>query len=155
MSKVKPIPDGYHTATPYLVVDGAAAALEYYAKAFGATELHRLPGPDGKIGHCEFKIGNSIIMMADEHPGMGAHGPKKFGGSPITIMIYVDDVDTVFNRAIAAGGTVERPVENKFYGDRAGGVIDPFGHKWYIATHVEDVSPEEMAKRMEKMGEAG
>ncbi len=151
MSKVKPIPDGYHTATPYLVVDGAAAALDYYTKAFGATELHRLPGPEGKIGHCEFKIGDSIIMMADEHPGMGAHGPKKFGGSPITIMLYVEDVDTVFNRAIAAGGTVERPVENKFYGDRAGGVIDPFGHKWYIATHVEDVSPEEMAKRMEKM----
>ena len=155
MSKVSYIPDGYHTATPYLIVNGAAAALNYYTKAFGATETFRMPGPDGKIGHCEFKIGNSIFMMADEHPERGAYGPKSIGGSPISIMLYVEDVDAMFDRAIAGGGTVERPIENKFYGDRAGGVFDPFGHIWYISTHIEDVSPEELNKRLAAMGQGG
>ena len=154
MSQVKPIPDGYHTATPYLIVNGAADALSFYTKAFGATELFRMPGPGGKIGHCEFKIGNSIFMMADEHPEMGARGPQSYGGSPISIMLYVEDVDAVYNRAVAAGATIERPLENKFYGDRAGGVIDPFGHKWYIATHKEDVAPDEMARRLAALGQA-
>lgn len=148
MSSVKPIPEGYHTATPYLIVDGAANALDFYAKAFGAKEMFRMPGPDGKIGHSEFKIGDSIFMMADEHPQMGARGPKAYGGSPISIMLYVEDVDIVFNRAIAAGASVERPVEDKFYGDRAGGLYDPFGHRWYIATHKEDVAPSELQRRM-------
>src|SRR5438270_813920 len=115
MNPVKPIPDGYHTATPYLIVNGASEALDFYKKAFGATELFRMAGPGGKIGHAEFKVGNSIMMIADEAPQMDARGPKTLGGSPISIMLYVEDVDAVFNRAIAAGATVERPIENKFY----------------------------------------
>ena len=146
-NKVKPVPEGYHTATPYLIIKGAAAALEFYKKAFGATELLRMPKPDGRIGHAEIKIGDSIIMLADEFPEIGARGPESYGGSPITIMLYVADVDAVFNRAVAAGAKVERPVANQFYGDRTGGIIDPFGHKWYLATHVEDVPPEELVRR--------
>jgi PhnB protein len=155
MTAVKPIPEGYHTATPYLIVDGAAAALDFYKVAFGATELFRMPTPGGKIGHAEFKVGDSIFMMADEHPAMGAYGPKEYDGSPISIMLYVEDVDAMYNRAIAAGATIERPIENKFYGDLAGGIIDPFGHKWFIATHIEDVAPDEMTKRMAAQGQAG
>lgn len=151
MAKVRPIPEGYHTATPYLVVEGAAKALEFYTKAFAATELFRLPGAGGKVGHCEFKIGDSIFMMADEHPEMNARGPKSFGGSPISIMIYVEDSDRVFQQAVAAGAAVERPMEDKFYGDRAGSVIDPFGHRWHISTHVEDVAPDEIERRMAKL----
>ena len=146
-SKVKPIQEGYHAVTPYLIVNGGAKAIDFYKKAFGATELFRLAQPDGKIGHAEIKIGDSPIMLADEAPQMGAKSPQSFGGSPVGIHLYVEDVDKVFNQAIAAGAKVERPVEDKFYGDRAGGIIDPFGHRWYISTHKEDVPPEELEKR--------
>ena len=146
-SKVKPIPEGYHAVTPYLIVNGGAKAIDFYKKAFGAMELFRMAQPDGKIGHAEIKIGDSPIMLADEAPAMDAKSPQSFGGSPVGIHLYVEDVDKVFNQAIAAGSKVERPVEDKFYGDRAGGVIDPFGHRWYISTHKEDVPPEELEKR--------
>ena len=145
---VKPIPDGYHTATPYLIIRGAGDAIEFYKKAFGATELFRFPTPDGKIGHAEIKIGDSPIMLADESPEMGYKSPQSLGGSPISIMIYVADVDTVFKQAIAAGGKEQRPVKDQFYGDRSGTLEDPFGHVWHVATHKEDVSPEEMERRM-------
>jgi PhnB protein len=151
-NKVKPIPEGYHTATPYLIVRDAARAIEFYKKAFGATELMRMPGPGGKIGHAEIKIGDSPIMLADEVPGMGFRSPESLGGSPISILLYVEDVDVVFNEALAAGAKVQRPVADQFYGDRTGGVTDPFGHVWYIATHKEDVSPEEMKKRAAAAG---
>ncbi len=144
---VKPIPDGYHTVTPYLIINGAADAIEFYKKAFGATELFRMPQPDGKIGHAEIKIGDSPIMLADEFPEMKYFGPKTLGGSAVSILIYVEDVDSVFTQAIAAGGEQQRPVEDKFYGDRGGSLVDPFGHVWHIATHTEDVSPDEMEKR--------
>jgi PhnB protein len=150
---VKPIPEGYHTVTSYLIIDGAADAIEYYKKAFGATELFRFPTPDGKIGHAEIKIGDSPIMLADAYPDMGYNGPKTLNGSPVSLMIYIDDVDTVFNRAVDAGGTVKEAVSNKFYGDRMGTVIDPFGHVWHIATHKEDLSVDEMKKRAQ--GAAG
>jgi PhnB protein len=148
---VKPVPDGYHTATPYIICRGAAKAIEFYKQAFGATETMRLAGPGGRIGHAEIRIGDSTIMLADEHPEMGAKSPQTIGGTATSILLYVADVDAVFQRAIAAGATVERPVEDKFYGDRMGGVIDPFGHKWYIGTHKEDVSPEEIARRAAAM----
>ena len=143
----KPIPDGYHTATPYLVVQNAASAIEFYKKAFGAEELMRLASPDGKIGHAEIKIGDSPIMLADEYPEMGYRGPRALGGSPVSIMLYVEDVDARFNQAVAAGAKVVRPVMDQFYGDRSGNIEDPFGHVWTIATHKEDVSPEEIEKR--------
>jgi PhnB protein len=146
-SKAKSIPDGYHTATPYLIVKNAAPAIEFYKKAFGATELLRMTQPDGRIGHAEIRIGDSPIMLADEFPEMGAKSPESFGGSPVSIMLYVEDVDTVFKQAVEAGAKVTRPVKDQFYGDRSGGVTDPFGHQWHIATHKEDVSPEEMHKR--------
>jgi PhnB protein len=145
---VKPIPDGYHTATPYLIVSGAAGAIDFYKTAFGATELFRMPMPNGKIGHAEIKIGNSIIMLADESPEMGARGPKTIGGTASSILLYVEDVDARFNKAIAAGGKVLRPLKNQFYGDRSGTLEDPFGHTWHIGTHIEDVPPDEMHKRM-------
>ena len=151
-NKVKPIPEGYHTATPYLIVKDAARAIEFYKKAFGATELMRMPGPGGKIGHAEIKIGDSPIMLADEVPGMGFRSPESLGGSPISILLYVEDVDVVFSEALDAGAKVQRPVADQFYGDRTGGVTDPFGHVWYIATHKEDVSPEEMKKRAAAAG---
>jgi PhnB protein len=141
---VKFIPDGYHTATPYLIVKGAGRALDFYKTAFGATELMRFADPGGKIGHAEIKIGNSIIMLADEHPEMGFRGPQSLGGSPVGLLLYFEDVDAVFDRAIAAGASVFRPVKDQFYGDRSGTLTDPFGHVWTIATHVKDVSPEEM-----------
>ncbi len=144
---VKPIPDGYHTATPYLIIRGAGDAIEFYKKAFGATELFRFPTPDGKIGHAEIKIGDSPIMMADEYPEMGYNGPQTLGGSPVSVMIYVEDVDTVFNRAVDAGATVKEAVQDKFYGDRIGTLVDPFGHVWHVSTHKEDISMEEMEKR--------
>jgi PhnB protein len=146
-TKVKPIPDGYHAVTPYLVVDGAVAAIEFYKKAFGATEVMRFDAPGGKVGHAELQIGDSRIMLADEHPEMGARGPQSFGGSPISILLYMVDVDAVVARAIAAGATLHRAVADQFYGDRSGGVKDPFGHIWFVATHIEDVSLEEMQKR--------
>jgi PhnB protein len=148
---VKPVPDGYHTATPYIICRGAAKAIDFYKQAFGAEELMRLAGPDGKIGHAEIRIGDSPIMLADEHPEMGAVSPQSIGGTAVGILLYVPDVDAVFRRAIAAGATVERPVEDKFYGDRMGGVIDPFGHRWYIGTHKEDLSTEEVTRRAAAM----
>ena len=146
-NQVKPIPDGYHTVTPYLIVKGAAEAIEFYKKAFGATELFRMPQPDGKIGHAEIRIGDSPIMLADEFPEMKYLSAQTLGGTPVSILLYVPDVDSVFNQAIAAGGEEQRPVEDKFYGDRGGSLVDPFGHVWHIATHTEDVTPEEMEKR--------
>ncbi len=143
----RPIPEGYHTATPYLIVKGAAEALEYYKKAFGARETMRFAAPGGKIGHAEIRIGDSAIMLADEHPDMGYRGPQSIGGTPVSILLYVEDVDRWFERAIAAGGKVMRPVAEQFYGDRTGTLTDPFGHVWSISTHVEDVSPEEMHRR--------
>src|SRR5258708_38903852 len=145
--KVNPIPEGYHSVTPYLIVDGGAKALDFYKKAFGAKEIMRMPGPDGKIGHAEIKIGDSHIMLADEHPQMGYRGPKSVGGTPVALMVYVEDVDKVAAQATAAGAKVLEAVQDKFYGDRMGTVEDPFGHKWHIATHKEDVSPDEMEKR--------
>ncbi len=151
-SRVKPIPEGYHTATPYLIIKGAARAIEFYKKAFGATELMRMAQPDGRIGHAEIRIGNSPIMLADEVPEMGHRSPQSLGGSPVSILLYVEDVDALFNQAVSAGAKVERPVQDQFYGDRTGGVTDPFGHVWCIATHKEDVSPEEMRKRAAAAG---
>ncbi|HEV7473188.1 MAG TPA: VOC family protein [Pyrinomonadaceae bacterium] len=144
---VKPIPDGYHTATPYLIVNGAAAAIEFYKSAFGATELFRFPAPDGKIGHAEIKIGDSPIMLADEYADMGYKGPLALGGSAVSLMLYVQEVDTVFQQALDAGATAKEAVSDKFYGDRMGTVVDPFGHVWHLATHKEDVSIEEMQSR--------
>jgi PhnB protein len=146
---VKAIPDGYHSVTPYLIVRGAARALEFYQKAFGARELMRLPGPEGKLGHAEMQVGDSRVMLADEHPGMGAVSPQGLGGTPVGLCIYVEDVDAVFDRAVSAGAKVVRAVQDQFYGDRSGTVEDPFGHKWTIATHKEDVSPEELQRRMQ------
>ncbi len=151
-NEVKPIPEGYHTVTPYLIIRNAASAIDFYKKAFGAIELFRMPQPDGKIGHAEIKIGDSPIMLSDEHPDLGYKSPQTLGGSPVSILLYVDDVDSVFNQAIAAGGKIDKPVEDKFYGDRSGSLTDPFGHLWHIATHTEDVSPEEMEKRAAAAG---
>jgi len=146
-SKVNPIPDGYHTVTPYLIIKGAAAAIDFYKRAFGAVELFRMGGPEGKVGHAEIKIGDSPIMLADENPEMEALSPQTIGGTPFSIMLYVEDVDAMFKQAIAAGGEQIRPVADQFYGDRTGGLKDPFGFQWWIATHVEDVPPEELERR--------
>jgi len=145
--KVNPIPEGYHSVTPYIIVGGAARAIEFYKQAFGATELFRMDGPDGQVGHAEIKIGDSHIMLADEHPQMGARGPQTIGGSPVSLMLYVEDVDATVERAVEAGAKLKRPVADQFYGDRTGGIEDPFGHVWYVATHVEDVPHEELQKR--------
>jgi PhnB protein len=145
---VKAIPDGYHAVTPYLIIKGATAALDFYKNVFGAVELMRFPAPGGKIGHAEIRIGDSPVMLADEHPERGFVSPKTIGGTPVSIMLYVDNVDAVFGRAVAAGAKVEQPVKDQFYGDRTGTIEDPFGHKWTIGTHTEDVSPEEMQRRM-------
>jgi PhnB protein len=150
---VQAIPEGYYSVTPYLVINGAAEAIAFYTRAFGGSELFRMDVPGGKIGHAEMQIGNSRIMLADEHPQMGHVGPKSLGGTPVSLLLYVDDVDRVYQQAIDAGATSMRPVEDQFYGDRSGMVTDPFGHIWSIATHVEDVSPEEMQRRMEAMGQ--
>ncbi|MBA3314143.1 MAG: VOC family protein [Planctomycetota bacterium] len=146
---VKPIPEGYHSVTPYLIVKGAAQALEFYKRAFGAVETVRLDGPDGMLAHAEFKIGDSHVMLSDEWPHMDALGPVSRGGTSVGLAVYTEDCDAMFDRAVAAGGTAVRPVQNQFYGDRSGTLKDPFGHQWTIATHVEDVSPEEMQSRME------
>ena len=151
MADMKPIPDGYPQVTPYLIVDGAQAAIEFYTKVFGARERMRLPGPDGKLGHAELELGNSLIMLADEHPDMGVLGPKSIGGTPVTISVYVEDVDAVFEAALSTGATELRGPENQFYGDRSGQFEDPFGHRWSVATHVEDVPPDEMEKRAAAM----
>ncbi len=145
---VRPIPEGYSSVTPYLIVRGAARAIDFYKQAFGATELMRFPMPDGRVGHAEIKIGNAPVMLADEFPEMGVRSPESIGGSATGLLLYVEDVDAQFQQAVAAGATVERPVKDQFYGDRSGTVIDPFGHKWTLATHKEDVSLEEMRRRM-------
>jgi PhnB protein len=147
MAKVKPIPDGYPRVTPYLIIDGGAKALDFYKKVFGAKEKMRMPGPGGKIGHAEITIGESMIMLADEHPDMGARAPHAYGGTAVSLMVYVDNVDSTVKTALAEGAKLTRPVENQFYGDRLGTIQDPFGHQWHVATHVEDVPPDEMAKR--------
>ena len=146
-------PVGYHSVTPYLIVDNAAKALEFYQKALNAKELYRLPVPGDKggqkISHAEIRIGDSQLMLSDEYPEMDALGPKSLGGTPASFLIYVDDVDKAFDQAVKAGGKALQPVENQFWGDRTGTLVDPFGHKWTLGTHVEDVSPKEMQKRME------
>jgi PhnB protein len=146
---VKPIPDEYPRVTPYLIVDGAGAAIDFYRSVFGATERGRMPAPGDKIGHAELEIGDSLVMLADESPEMGAAGPRSVGGTPVTLLVYVEDVDSVFDRAVQAGAKPLAAVEDKFYGDRSGQFEDPFGHRWSVASHVEDVPPDEMTKRME------
>jgi PhnB protein len=146
-NKVKAIPEGHEGATPYLCIQGAAAAIDFYKTAFGATETMRMAGPDGKIGHAEIQIGKARLMLADEHPEIGFLSPRTLGGSPVTIHIYVEDVDALAAQAAAAGAKVMRAVADQFYGDRAGQFEDPFGHVWYFATHKEDLSPEEIQKR--------
>ncbi len=148
---VKPIPEGYHSVTPYLTVKGAAKALEFYKRSFGATEVMRMDGPNGTISHAEIKIGDSHVMLSDEFPEKGMRSPESYGGTPVGIMIYVPDVDGVHGKAVANGAKVEQAPENQFYGDRSSCVVDPFGHRWFISTHVEDVSMEEMEKRMAAM----
>jgi PhnB protein len=147
MSPVKPKPDGYHTATPYLIIKDAASALEFYKRAFGATELMRMTDPAGKISHAEIKIGDSPIMIGEESLERGARSPESLGGSPVSLFLYVDDVDALSQQAIAAGAKVVMPVQDQFWGDRYGTLADPFGHVWGVATHKEDVSPEEIGKR--------
>ncbi len=146
---VKPIPDGYHSVTPYLIVDDAKGALDFYQRAFGAEEKFRMPMGD-RIGHAEIKIGDSCVMLADEFPDMGHLGPKSRGGPTASLMVYVPDVDAAFRKAIEAGATQQRPVEDQFWGDRMGTLSDPFGHQWTLATHVKEVPPEEMQQRMEE-----
>jgi PhnB protein len=148
---VKPIPDGYTTVTPYLYIKGAAQALDFYKKAFDAVELFRMADPSGRIGHAEIQIGNARIMLADEHPEMGVLSPLSLGGASSSILLYVENVDARFAQAVAAGGTALRPLTDQFYGDRSGSLKDPFGHQWTIATHVEDVSPEEIERRIAAM----
>jgi PhnB protein len=143
----KAIPDDYQRVTPYLYVDGAGSAIDFYCSALGARERMRMPAPDGKIGHAELEIGDSVIMLADANPDMDVRSPRSVGGTPVALHVYVDDVDSVFGRAVEAGAKQLRPVENQFYGDRSGMFEDPFGHRWNVATHVEDVTPEEMTKR--------
>jgi PhnB protein len=146
-SNVKPIPDGYQAVAPYLIIRGAARALEFYRDALGATERLRLDMPGGKIGHAEIEIGGSVIMLADEFPEMDCRSPETIGGSPVTLHLYVTDADAVVARAVAQGAKVTRPVKNQFYGDRSGMIIDPFGHTWNVATHIEDLTPEEIRRR--------
>jgi PhnB protein len=146
---VKPIPDGYHSVTPYLIVSDGNAAIAFYKQAFGAVERMRMEGPSGKLGHAEIQIGGATIMLADEFPQMGAVGPQTLGGTPVGLLMYVEDVDTSAKRIVAAGAKTLRPVQDQFYGDRSGTFEDPFGHKWTIATRVEDVSPDEMHRRSE------
>ena len=151
MATAKPIPEGYRQVTPYLCVDGASAAIDFYVEVFGATERMRMPEAEGKIGHAELQIGDSVIMLADEFPEMDARGPRTVGGTPVTVHVYVEDVDSVFDRAVQAGAKALRPVEDRFYGDRSGQFEDPFGHRWDVATHVEDVPPDEVAQRAAAM----
>jgi len=145
---VSPIPAGYSSITPYLMISGAGDAIDFYTRAFDAREIMRLPGPGGAVMHAEIQIGDSIIMLAEECPDQGTQGPKSLGGTPVGICLYVEDVDAQLEKALAAGATVTRPIQDQFYGDRSVTVDDPFGHQWTIATHVEDVSPEEMERRM-------
>ena len=155
MADVNPIPDGYPRVSAYLSVNGAADAIEFYRKVLGAEERLRMPGPDGKVGHAELQIGDSVVMLADEFPDMGPPSPTTVGGSPVTLMVYVEDVDKTFGTALGAGATETRAVEDQFYGDRSGQFEDPFGHRWIVATHVEDVPPGEMEKRAAQAMSAG
>ena len=148
MAKVRPTPEGYHTITPYLQINGAAKAIDWYSKAFGAKEFMRMDGPDGKVGHAELRIGDSVVMLADNTEG----APSARGGTTVTFVLYVDDVDTAFKKAIDLGAKQVMPVEDKFYGDRMGTLVDPFGHVWHLATHKEDLSPAEMKKRAQAQG---
>jgi PhnB protein len=149
-NRANPIPKGYHSVTPYLTVNDAARAIDFYQRAFGAQEVMRMDGPNGKIGHAEIKIGDSIVMLADEMPGMGARSPLSLGGTTAGVMLYVENADTVFNQAVSAGAQVESPLADMFWGDRYGRLKDPFGHSWSVATHIEDVAPAEMSKRMQE-----
>lgn len=153
MSKVPHVPKGYQAVTPYLIIKGAAQAIDYYKNVFGATELFRMDGPDGKVGHAELQIGDSHIMLADENPSMGTGhaSAATIGGSPVSLYLYLPDVDAVVDRAVAEGAKILKPVQDQFYGDRSGFIQDPFGHLWGVATHVEDVSPEEMEERAKKL----
>ena len=148
-AKVNPIPDGYRTVTPYLIVRGVAKAIDFYSKAFGAKEVVRMPGPDGGIAHAEIKIGDSMVMMADENPAWGVRSPQALDGTPVGIFLYVPDVDATFKQALDAGATATMPLTDMFWGDRYGKLRDPFGHEWSVATHIEDVPMDEMAKRQE------
>jgi PhnB protein len=147
MPNVKPIPEGYHSVTPYLYTRNAAAAIEFYKKVFGAKEILRMPGPDGQIMHAEIEVGNSRIMLADENPQLSALGPLSLGGCSSSLYVYLADVDAVVQKAEAAGATLTRPVKDQFYGDRSGAFTDPSGYTWFVATHIEDVTPEEVGKR--------
>ncbi|MFD7256402.1 VOC family protein [Streptomyces sp. NPDC059874] len=147
---VQPIPEGYPRVTPYLCIDGASAAIEFYVTVLGARERMRMAAPDGRIGHAELELGNSVIMLADEYPGMGFRSPKAMGGTPVTLHVYVEDVDAVFAKALTKGATEVSAVKDEFYGDRTGQFEDPFGHRWNVATHIEDVPPAEMEKRSEE-----
>jgi PhnB protein len=149
------IPEGYPRLTPYLIVDGASDAIDFYSSVLGATERMRFPGPDGKVGHAELELGDSVIMLADEFPEMDARGPRALGGSPVSLLVYVEDVDGAFERAVQAGAIALRAVEDRFYGDRVGRFEDPYGHRWDVATHTEDVPPEEMSKRAAEAMAAG
>lgn len=151
MSKVRAVPEGMHSLTPHLICRGAAEALDFYARAFGAVELVRLPGPDGRLMHATLRIGDANLMLVDEMPEWGALGPLALGGTPVTLHLYVDDVDASFQRAVAAGATPKVPPADMFWGDRYGQVIDPYGHRWSIATHVRDVTPEQMLEAARKM----
>jgi PhnB protein len=150
MADVKPIPDGYPQVSPSLAIDGAGAAIDFYCAVFDASVRLRMDTPDGKVGHAELQFGDSVIMLADEFPDIDFRGPKSIGGTPVTLGVYVPDVDSVFARALAAGAKQLRPVENQFYGDRSGQFEDPFGHRWSVATHVEDVAGDEMLRRAEQ-----
>ena len=150
-SSVKPIPDGHRTVAPYLAIKNAAGALEFYKKAFGAIETYKLTIPDGRVGHAEIRLGDSLIMLSDEFPEFGGKAPETLGGSPVSVHLYVEDVDAFFKRALAAGARELKPIANQFYGDRSGQLEDPHGHLWWVATHKEDVAPEEMQKRVQAL----
>ena len=147
-NKVKPIPEGYHNVTPYLIVKDAAAAIDFYKQVFGAVEVMRMPMPDGRVGHAELKFGDSFVMLADEHPEIGAVGPKTLGNTSVGLLLYVENADKTVELAVSLNATIKKPVVDQFYGDRMGTIEDPFGHKWSIGTHIEDVSPQEMQRRM-------
>jgi PhnB protein len=153
MASVKPIPDGYHNVTPYLYVRGAARAIDFYKNVFGASEIMRMPGFNGKIMHAELRIGDSVVMLADENPQAGIMSPQTVGGFSMGLLVYLENVDAVIQKAVESGAKLLRPIKNQFYGDRSGSLLDPFGHMWTVATHVEDVSPDEMTKRMSAMSQ--
>jgi PhnB protein len=149
--QVQPVPEGFHTVTPHLVIKGASEAIEFYKKAFGAAEISQLPGPDGKLMHGSLKIGDSIVFLVDENPKWGSNGPLSLGGTPITLHLYVEDVDTAFSQAVEAGASVKMPPADMFWGDRYGVITDPFGHSWSLATRKQDLTPEQVAKNAEEM----